>query len=213
MRPTRFWNSQQKIIVVVGCGIDRPHGDVGFKRIGRDHRCCLHHRKVNRIRALRLVGRVVAPPEKRILDEGDEKDHEKMVLAERYRGRGRALTVVTGNRFQKRPAAQLQFGPELHLLDEIVTTIDVERKVLRHAYIGFAPFIPADEVLAAADQHGVAPLHHAWFAVDQIMTAALKADDEIVDRIGFVDPPGLRMLHADRRARQVERQRRGGNRR
>ncbi|MNU99557.1 hypothetical protein D3C71_896960 [compost metagenome] len=101
-----FLEFAQEIIAIIGGRVGRPAGNIRVQRIGRNHGDRLHHRKVEAFRAFRLETRAVNPSEEGIVDEGDQKHHEKMVLAECHgRGRG-ALPVVTHERLQKRPAAQ-----------------------------------------------------------------------------------------------------------
>ncbi|MNU99556.1 hypothetical protein D3C71_896950 [compost metagenome] len=83
--------------------------------------------------------------------------------------------------------------------------------MLRHAAIGQGLLVPADKALPLQNQHRITGLQHPRLAIDEIVPASFQADDEIVHLIGFVDLPGARMLHLDRRARQVEVERRRRN--
>ena len=211
-RPSHpFLEFAQKIIAIIGSRLGRPAGNVGVQRIGRNHGDRLHHRKVEAFRPLRLETRAVHPSEEGVVDEGDEKHHEEMMLAKRDGGGRGALPVVAHQRFQERPAAQPHFRLQVHLRDQVVAAVNIKREMLRHPTIGDGMLVPADKALPPENQHGVTRLQHPRLAINEIMPAPFQTDDEVVHLVGFVDLPGARMLHLDRCARQVEVERRRWN--
>ncbi|MNL28954.1 hypothetical protein D3C87_1506220 [compost metagenome] len=209
--PHPFLELTQEIVAIIGGCVGRPCGDFRVERIGGNHRDRFHDSQIQGFRTFRLETWTVDPSEKCIIDKCDQQHHEQVVLAKRDRGGRSALPIVAHQRLQQRPAAQRKFRLEVHLRDKVVATVNIQREMLCHSPIGDGLFIPADKMLPPENQHGVARLQHPCFTVHEIMPTTLQADNEIVHLIGFVDLPGAGVLHLDRGACEIKRERRRRN--